>query len=555
MKIEKIQIGNKKVMPFTIPSGIVMTEVSCAEKLLREIPEIGIWSTKSTGLNERVMPTEELLLNNSLGLEFGCREPILVKIGDGTYANAVKLINDGAIKTREKIERASIPKDRVILTSVFAEKESKLVEIVRVLEPVADAFEWNGGCPHGEKIGMAQGQDPRVVYSFIKTITDVSKKPVFFKAPANVTGECVKAAVDAGAYGVAGINTVPVEPLDEEGKYLLWNKKGGKSGRGIKEIGLEKVREMRKAGGDITLIVMAGISTARDIEDYAEAASGGPIVYGIGSATAGMDDKELSNYFRTIVEDVRNGTNNAEGLLKKVDMTRRKVRIRKITNQNCDFKIYETDISLNSLPGQFVFAGISEIGEKPFSVMDDDPLTLGVLSRGIFTKQFNSLREGDSFYIKGPYGKGVDVPENSDVVLAGGGCGIAGVYFLAKSLSKKSNLLTLLAAKDREHIPYLDLFKKYGEVEIATENGSIGRKGLITDIMRNLRLKNGSYFFNCGPKAMVNAVLPLELEVSIPERIYSSADYMTRCGVGIDGSCANEKGRRTCVEGPFINAE
>ena len=182
--------------------------------------------------------------------------------------------------------------------------------------------------------------------------------------------------------------------------------------------------------------------------------------------------------------------------------------------------------------------------------MDDDPLTLGILERGEFTKQFNQLQEGDSFYVRGPYGQGVDVPKDSDVVLVGGGCGIAGLYLLAKKFSEKSKVTTLLAAKDENHIPYRQEFERYGRVEIATEDGSLGRRGIVTDLMTNL--KQGGYFFNCGPKAMVNAVLPLELEVSSPERVYSSVDYMTRCGVGICGSCADEKGRRTCVEGPFV---
>ena len=54
---------------------------------------------------------------------------------------------------------------------------------------------------------------------------------------------------------------------------------------------------------------------------------------------------------------------------------------------------------------------------------------------------------------------------------------------------------------------------------------------------------------------MVEAVLPLELSLSNPERVYSSIDYMTRCGVGICGSCANERGLRTCVEGPFMSTK
>ena len=540
-------------MPFTIPSGIVMTNPRCASRLLNMIPELGIWTTKSTGLNERVMPTEDLYTNNPEGLEFGCREPIFVQLGDGTYANAVKLINDGAKKTREKIEKAKIPKDRVILASVFAENESNLVKIVETLEPVVDAFEWNGGCPHGERVGIFQGQDPKVVYSFIKTIAKTTDKPVLFKVPWNITRESVKAAVEAGVYGLAGINTVPVEPLDEEGNHLLWNKKGGKSGRGIKQIGLQRTREIREAAGNLLMIVMGGISTARDIKEYAEAARGGPVAYGIGTAAIGMNEKELANYFATIASDLENGTNNAESLLKEVDMNYRKIRIEGKINSASNFKIFKTNESIDALPGQFVFAWIPGIGEKPFSVMDDNPLTLGILERGEFTKKLNSLQTGDYFYVRGPYGQGANVPQKSNIVLVGGGCGIVGLYLLAKKFSKESEVLTLLAAKDKNHIAYLNEFRKYGEVEVSTEDGSLGRKGLVTDLI--VGLKEGSYFFNCGPKAMINAILPLELKVSAPEKIYSSVDYMTRCGVGICGSCADEKGRRTCIEGPFVSAK
>jgi len=72
---------------------------------------------------------------------------------------------------------------------------------------------------------------------------------------------------------------------------------------------------------------------------------------------------------------------------------------------------------------------------------------------------------------------------------------------------------------------------------------------------KGLREFKRDYFFNCGPKAMIDAVVPLELKISSPERVYSSLDYRTKCGVGICGSCADDKGRRTCVEGHFMSAE
>jgi len=76
---------------------------------------------------------------------------------------------------------------------------------------------------------------------------------------------------------------------------------------------------------------------------------------------------------------------------------------------------------------------------------------------------------------------------------------------------------------------------------------------MVGDLFGRADIKKQSYFFNCGPKAMVESILPLELKISTPERVYFSVDYMTRCGVGICGSCSDKKGRRTCVEGPFLS--
>ncbi|MFH0867694.1 MAG: hypothetical protein V1831_00095, partial [Candidatus Woesearchaeota archaeon] len=168
---------------------------------------------------------------------------------------------------------------------------------------------------------------------------------------------------------------------------------------------------------------------------------------------------------------------------------------------------------------EYVFAWIPGIGEKPFSVMDDEPLTIGVLERGEFTKKFCSLKKGDEFFIRGPYGQGINVKQGSNVVLVGGGCGIAGIYLLAKILSKKANVISLLGAKDKDHIPYLNEFKEFGEVRVATEDGSYGKKGIVSDLFYNL--PSECYFFNCGPKKMVEAVLDYELKKSSRERIYS----------------------------------
>jgi len=554
MKLEKIQLGDKRVMPFTIPSGIITTQIPCLEKLAREIPELGISTTKSIGPKPRTVPEGAEVNNIDPNKQYGNREPILGQYMPGGFINAVGLTNPGAEQSAKGLSKINFPKDKFLLASIFGRDAEEFVYVAKTLEGQVDGFELNLSCPHAKGYGMQLGQDPEVVRDITRKVVRTTSKPVFAKLTPNAgdIGEIAKSAVDAGATGLVAINTVGPGYHSTDGNAVLTNKVGGLSGIGIMPIGLKCIRDIRQAIGDrIPIIGMGGINDVKDVEAYANV---GANIFGIGSSLAGMDDKTLRGYFAALAQDIQsNGwTNNSRAFLQNVDMNYKKVRLEKVLNSDCDFKILETNEAVQADPGQFVFAWIPGVGEKPFSVMNDDPFTLGVLERGKFTKQLNSLKEGNSFYVRGPYGKGLDVPEDSDVVLVGGGCGIAGVYLPAKKLSRTSNITSILAAKDANHLAYLKEFEKYGEVRIATEDGSLGKKGLVTDLMSDMDFKRDTYFVNCGPKAMVDAILPLELKVSTPERVYSSLDYMTRCGVGICGSCSDEKGRRTCIEGPFM---
>jgi len=544
MKFQRTaEIGNKKVYPFTIPSGIVTTELSCLERIANEIPEIGILTTKSIGPEPKA----------------GNREPILSQYMPEGFVNAVGLTNPGCEEFAEKLSKIKIPEDKFLLCSIFGKNADEFVHVAKTLENHVDGFELNLSCPHAKGYGMQLGQDAQSVYEITDAVEKTIKRPIFAKLTPNAgnIGEIAKSAVSAGAYGITAINTVGpgYYPFDEH--PVLTNEVGGLSGIGITPIGLKCVRDIRQAVGEnVPIIGMGGIRTVKDVEDYA---SVGANFFGIGSALAGMTEREMKNYFEALREDINsNGwTNNAILHLKKVDMKYKRVTIESIINSGCDFKIYRTNEKIEAKPGQFVFAWIPEAGEKPFSVMDDDPLTLGILEKGEFTKKINSMKKGDEFYFRGPYGKGFNVPcdskvdDGSKVILVGGGCGIAGLYLFAKQLSKRVKVISLLAAKDKAHLPYLKEFSDLGELYTATEDGSFGKKGMITGLFENLPSPN--YFLNCGPKAMVDAVLPLELKLTSPEKIYSSVDYMTRCGVGVCGSCADKKGRRTCIEGPFVN--
>ncbi|MFH1586198.1 MAG: dihydroorotate dehydrogenase [archaeon] len=555
MKLEKIRIGDKEIWPFTIPSGIITTQVSCLERLAKEIPELGILTTKSIGLKPRGVPEGGEVGNLDPGKQYGNREPILSQYIPGGFINAVGLTNPGAEAFANELSKADFPKNKFLLASIFGKNAEEFVYVAKTLEDYVDGFELNLSCPHAREVGMVLGQDPEVVHEITDSVFGFTDKPIFAKLTPNKgnIGDIAKSAISAGAYGVTAINTVGPGDHYHDGHPILTNVFGGLSGDGIKPIGLKCVREVRAAIGEkVPIIGMGGIGSAVDVRDYHSA---GADIFGIGSALAGMDDEQLREYYPTLVNDLENGTNSSLLLLQNIDMTYHKVKVREVLNNNCDFKIFRTNRDIQADPGQFVFAWIPGVGEKPFSVMDDSPLTLGVLEKGPFTKKFNSLMRYDSFYVRGPYGRGIDFPTGSDICLVGGGCGIAGIHLLAKRFSEHSNVLSILATKSGDYLYNLDdEFHKYGKLRIATENGTLGIKGLVTDVMFNSDLKQGTYFVNCGPRAMVDAVLPLELQFTGPTRIYSSLDYMTRCGVGICGSCADENGRRTCIEGPFMKA-
>ena len=548
MEIKKIRIGKKEVFPFTIPSGIITTEASALERIANEIPEIGILTTKSIGIEPRE----------------GNREPVIAQYAHHCFTNAVGLTNPGAREFAKKLKKIKIPKDKFLMVSVFGKDADEFAEVVGLLEILgekADGFELNLSCPHAEGYGMQLGQDPKIVSDIVKAVKNVTEKPVFAKLTPNAydIGEIAQAAVNAGAYGITAINTVGPGAHVFDGYPVLTNIKGGLSGRGITPVGIRCVSEIRNRLPYVPIIGCGGIYTANDVLSYAKA---GANAYGIGSALAGMNETELKRYFSALAKDIERSTDeiNDFGLIKSVDMDYKKFRVKEKVDLSGDFhiiKLYNNEQTFKASAGQFVFAWLPEKGEKPFSVMDATPLTIGFLERGCFTKKLAKAKEGEEIYIRGPYGNEIPRPFwAKKVVLVGGGCGIAGLYLFAKEMygyTKHSGMKVQMfaGAKDKEHMIPLNEIKKYVKLHVATEDGSLGYKGNVADLLGE-NLKKADFFVNCGPRPMIDAVVEIEKQFTSPERIYSSIDYMTRCGIGICGSCADEKGFRTCVEGPFM---
>ncbi|MGM5484033.1 MAG: DUF561 domain-containing protein [Nanobdellota archaeon] len=537
--------GKKISGKMTIPAGIINTSIEALIKIANEIPEIGVLTTKSIGPSPKK----------------GHKEPIFTQYAPGCFMNAVGLTNPGAEEFAEQLKEAKnkIPVKRFILVSIFGANPDEYVEVAKKLSPYSDGIELNLSCPNAKGFGITMGKDPKIVKEIVSKVKKEIDIPVIAKLTPNVDdiGKIAKAAEEGGADGICAINTAGPGYYTVQGNPILTNIKGGMSGKGIKPIALKCIKEISETI-NLPVIGCGGISSASDIREFKKA---GASIFGIGSALIGLDSQELIKFFSEMAKDIDNKTENASKLLKEnIDMSFRKHKVISNDKISEDFSILTFENKIKIKPGQFIFCWIPGEGEKPFSALDNEPLKLGIQARGCFTKKLIELKEEEELFIRGPYGKEIEIEDDTEkIILISGGCGHAAVFQIAKDYSDKYDIEMFIGAKDKYHLFYLEESKKYGNIHIATDDGSKGHKGFVTELLSEwLKEKKENeklVFFNCGPKGMIKNAEKIQQQYVNKERINSSIEYPTKCGVGICGSCATENGKRMCVDGPFIKED
>lgn len=523
---------------FAIPSGVIATNAKTLERVAREIPQLGILTTKSIGLRPRE----------------GHREPIFTQYAPGCFMNAVGLTNPGADGFARQLEQIALPPERFLLISIFGGTVDEFVQVAQRLAPYADGLELNLSCPNAQGYGMSMGQDAAIVHKVVKAVKQAVAVPVIPKLTPNAPdiGVIARAAADAGADAICAINTVGPGYFTVDGQPVLTNVYGGMSGKGILPLGLKCVKQIA-AAVNAPIIGGGGISSAADARAYADA---GAAMFSVGTALTGLSTPELRAYFAALERDFDEKTTLAPALLKTPDVSFTPYQLRENRRLAPDLSLLVFDRDLAILPGQFIFAWLPGVGEKPFSVLDDAPLTLSIQRRGCFTEKLCDLPAGSTVYVRGPYGAPVTLPPHRKPVLVCGGCGMAAVYHIAKTAPGAE---LFIGARDAQHLFYLEHARSVAEVHVSTEDGSAGQRGLVTDLLQ-ARLRQGQFgentaFFNCGPSRMIERTTAIEAACVAPEFIYNSIDYVTKCGVGVCGSCAAPDGRRLCVDGPFFAAD
>lgn len=514
-------LGKKISGPFTIPSGIVTTEVPILERVAKEIKEIGILTTKSIGIEKRE----------------GNKEPILTNFAPLSFLNAVGLANPGFKEFKREISQISPLKNKFLLISIFGKDEKEFSEIAKELSPFADGFELNLSCPHSQKYGQIVSQDFKLITKIVKKVKNKGK-PIFVKISPNIEYQnMVKVLLRAGADGIVAINTVGPGLYLKDGFPILLNKFGGISGKAILPVGLKVVREIRKIG-NFPIIACGGISNAQDVLSYQKV---GADFFGIGSALFKMDFGEIKNYFKALNQDLKEGTNLAEKFLHQEVEDYTKFQITEKIFLTKDLFLLKLDGRIKTFPRTFVFLWLPEVGEKPFSIFDDEPLTFLIRKVGPFTKKLSKLKRGDSIYLRGPYGKKINL--SGKILLCGGGTGIAPLLLFAKNYKTSA----LLSAEESELLRFAKkVFQKWTQ-KIYLKRGLIAE--ILTDVIRK---EEPNFILNCGPKDMIENVIEIERKLLPQKRIYFSSNFLTKCGIGLCGSCATNKGLRLCVDGPFL---
>ncbi len=218
-------------------------------------------------------------------------------------------------------------------------------------------------------------------------------------------------------------------------------------------------------------------------------------------------------------------------------------------------------------PGQFINVKADHLQSvflrRPYSVhsVDYELNTIDILVKGVGegSKWLLKREPGEKLNVIFPLGKGFTLPDlngrQEKILIVGGGCGVAPLYYLAQVLKERSELTTLLGGRSFNHLIEIDKYSQFGKVFATTEDGSYGEKGYVTEhSVFGEELNQFSGIYACGPEPMMKAVAVKAYEKGIFCEV--SLENTMACGFGVCLCCVTDTidGHKcVCTEGPVFN--
>jgi ferredoxin/flavodoxin---NADP+ reductase len=237
--------------------------------------------------------------------------------------------------------------------------------------------------------------------------------------------------------------------------------------------------------------------------------------------------------------------------------------LQKRTIRTPDVFYYKLDaplIAKKAQPGQFVIIRINKTGERiPLSIADINPdegtISIIVMSVGKTTAEMTTYMEGSEILdVCGPLGQPTSIEKVGRVILVGGGFGAAPLYPIAKAMKSAGNeVIAVLGARSKDLLIYeKEMQTVCSEVLVATDDGSRGTKGLVTDVLKK-RLEQGGIdlVIAIGPPVMMK----FASETTKPFHVKTivSLNPIMIDGTGMCGGCRvliGGKTRFACTDGP-----
>ena len=225
--------------------------------------------------------------------------------------------------------------------------------------------------------------------------------------------------------------------------------------------------------------------------------------------------------------------------------------IKEIVVETPTVKTFILDRKFKFMPGQFAMLWLPGVDEKPFGYSSDRSFTVTKVGR--FTETMHNLKEGDLIGVRGPYGTSFE-PLGDRILGVAGGIGVVPVVTAMEEFSRKGfEVTTILGARSKEELLFIDRFKRCGELFLCTDDGSLGYRGFTTERLEELLKGDGEFdlIITCGPELMMKKVVDIGDRYGIPVQV--SLERYMKCGIGLCGQCAlDDEGLCVCRDGPVF---
>ncbi len=221
-------------------------------------------------------------------------------------------------------------------------------------------------------------------------------------------------------------------------------------------------------------------------------------------------------------------------------------------------------------PGQFVHIRVSDsfdfLLRRPLSVCRVDraggSVTVVYRVQGEGTARLARRGAGDWLDVLGPLGTGFTLHAGDRrALLVGGGVGVPPLVELARRLAGQgTDVVSAVGFQTRAQAILLDDLASCGELRVATDDGSLGNKGLVTGLLTSEWAAGVDRYYACGPTPMLRAVQRAMTQLRVPG--YLSLEERMGCGFGVCVGCVHPILRdnrvhnlKTCRDGPVFPAE